>query len=83
MMPRYQCHKQVWALEIRYINRETPGKVRLTFIDKDYEPLTFDESDPLFARYNPIQRDFYVVYDDGYASISPRDAFLAGYTRLT
>jgi hypothetical protein len=80
-MPRYVSHKKVWALEIATINRTVPGKVTLSFVDKGYAPITFDEADPLFARYSPIQRDFYVVYGDGYKSLSPRKAFVEGYTR--
>lgn len=78
-MPRYVSHKKVWALEIATINRTVPGKVTLSFVDKGYAPLTFDEADPLFVRYSPIQRDFYVVYNDGYKSLSPRKAFIEGY----
>lgn len=80
-MPRYVSHKKVWALEIATINRMVPGKVTLSFAEKGYAPLTLDEADPLFARYSPIQRDFYVVYNDGYRSLSPRKAFIEGYVR--
>ncbi|MET4341958.1 hypothetical protein [Bradyrhizobium sp. RT9a] len=80
-MPRYVSHKKVWALEIATINRMVPGKVTLSFVDKGYAPLTFDEDDPMLVRYSPIQRDFYVVYKDGYRSLSPRKAFIEGYTR--
>jgi len=79
-MPRYVSHKKVWALQISTINRMTPGKVILSFKEKGYAPLTFDDNDLLFARYAPIQGDFYVVYADGYKSLSPRKAFLEGYT---
>jgi hypothetical protein len=79
-MPRYVSHKRVWALEIATINRMTPGKVVLSFRDKGYTPMTLNEDDPLFARYAPIQGDFYVVYADGYKSLSPRKAFIEGYT---
>lgn len=79
-MPRYVSHKKVWALQIATINRMTPGKVILSFKDKGYAPLTFDENDLLFARYAPIQGDFYVVYADGYKSLSPQKAFLDGYS---
>lgn len=34
------------------------------------------------ARYTPKVGDFWVVYEDGYQSISPRDAFVGGYVRL-
>jgi hypothetical protein len=36
----------------------------------------------MFSRYRPVEGDYYVVYDDGYASISPRQAFEAGYHRF-
>lgn len=78
-MPRYVSHKKVWALEIATINRMTPGKVILLFRDKGYAPMTLNDDDSLFARYAPIQGDFYVVYADGYKSLSPRKAFIEGY----
>jgi hypothetical protein len=78
-MPRYICHKQVWALQIKYINRTVPGKVTLSFMEDGYAPLTFDEDNPMFLRYSPLQRDFYVVYADGYESLSPQKAFVEGY----
>ena len=31
------------------------------------------------ARYTPVVGDFWVIYEDGYQSISPRAAFLGGY----
>lgn len=33
----------------------------------------------MFSRYTPVEGDFYVIYADGYRSISPRSAFLEGY----
>lgn len=81
-MPKYRSHKTVHALEIATINRTVPGKVTLSFVDKGYAPLTFDESDPMLIRYSPIQRDFYVVYADGYKSLSPRKAFIEGYSKI-
>lgn len=80
-MPRYTSHKKVWALEIATINRMQPGKIVLSFRDKGYAPMMLDEDHPLFARYAPLQGDYYVVYEDGYKSLSPRKAFVEGYTR--
>lgn len=34
------------------------------------------------ARYQPRAGDFWVVYDDGYQAISPRDAFVNGYVSI-
>ena len=33
----------------------------------------------MLARYTPVTGDFWVQYDDGYESISPRKAFVEGY----
>ena len=34
------------------------------------------------VRYQPKVGDFWVIYDDGYQSLSPRDAFLGGYVPM-
>jgi hypothetical protein len=84
-LPLYTCHKQVRALEIRTIGAysyEPSPEARLVrevvFADPAYPPLKLDES--LFARYVPMPGDYYVVYEDGYQSFSPRKAFLEGYS---
>lgn len=77
-MPRYRCHKIVQALEIAGWS-EIEGGYQLDFGD-DWTELTVEKA--MFARYKPFRGDFYVLYDHGYASISPRKAFLDGYTRI-
>lgn len=72
-LPLYKSHKTVRALEIKQVDGYT-----LVFASADYPPITV--KDELFSRYMPVSGDFYVVYEDGYASISPRKAFLDGYT---
>lgn len=34
------------------------------------------------ARYQPVAGDWWVVYDDGYQSISPKAAFGSGYVAM-
>lgn len=34
------------------------------------------------SRHIPAVGDFWVIYDDGYQSVSPRRAFLAGYVAM-
>lgn len=77
-MPRYRCHKIVQALEIASWS-EIEGGYQLDFGD-DWTEVNVMES--MFARYKPVSGDFYVLYEDDYASISPRQAFLDGYTRI-
>ena len=74
-MPRYRSHKQVWALEI-----DTVSGNRLTFRDAGYAAIAAPAE--MFTRYMPVPGDFYVVYDDGYKSFSPRKAFVEGYTKI-
>ena len=73
-MPRYQSHKQVWALQIADVDGCT-----LRFSDEGFAPLVVGFQ--MFARYKPVPGDYYVQYDDGYASFSPKKAFEEGYTR--
>ncbi len=75
-MPRYQSHKKVWALEIETAN---PITCKLTFKDSGYAPIK--TTSDMWHRFKPTEGDFYVVYDDGYKSFSPRKAFLEGYTK--
>ena len=74
-MPRYRSHKQVWALKIKSVDG-----FMLVFSEDGYAPIAVDP--PMFTRYTPIAGDYYVVYDDGYKSISPAKPFEEGYTRL-
>lgn len=92
-MPRYQSHKKVWALEIANISEnesaerpktgepltQHPGYM-LTFAEQGYAPKSVQYN--VVSRYFPQPGDFFVVYDDGYESISPRKPFLDGYMRL-
>ena len=82
LMPQYRCYKTVRALRIAQA-RMILDEVRLDFADKGFD------SEPAFvpkivvARYFPRPGDYYVVYADGYQSISPAAAFEEGYSRLS
>jgi len=78
-MPLYQCHKKVHALEIKEV-RPAYTDLLLVFMEAGYAPKLIKPA--VFARGLPVPGDFYVVYEDGYESISPRKAFLDGYTPL-
>jgi hypothetical protein len=79
-MPRYVSHKKVRALQISNVgpaagNIEAPTR----WIEFDgYAPIQAPEA--MFSRYTPKRGDYYVVYEDGYASFSPQKAFEEGYT---
>lgn len=80
-MPKYQCHKQVWALKIAAVI-ENPRGYELHFEDKRYAPIEVGLE--WYAKHQPYKSPGYlVVYEDGYQSFSPAAAFEAGYTALT
>ena len=77
-MPKYKCHKEVWALKIIARSDITDdGGLRL-FFQTPYAPIDVDSK--FVDRMNLNQDGYYVVYKDGYQSWSPADAFEEGYT---
>lgn len=76
-MTAFQCVKNVLAGEITevvsagcYVRRHDGSSVlRL------YEPK-------MTERYTPVVGDFWVIYSDGYQSISPRKPFIEGYSEI-
>jgi len=87
-MPKYNCHKQVWALKIARIefdhdkasaeNRETDGSATITPAEDGYAPFRVDHE--FMRKHKPEVGGYYVVYKDGYKSYSPAQAFDEGYS---
>jgi hypothetical protein len=73
-MAQYQSIKRVLAGEITEVLpagchvREKDGNTVL----RQFEPA-------MTARYMPVAGDYWVIYDDGYQSISPKAMFETGY----
>lgn len=85
-MPRYKCHKTVWALKIGTIEFDENGTAKITPADDRY--ATFEALD-YRAKFHGDEKDigntdfgYYVVYDDSYTSWSPTKAFEDGYTLI-
>jgi hypothetical protein len=79
-MPRYECHKQVWALKIKSIRDNKVTQPELVFEEDGYAPLSVDWD--WYYKHKPQPGGYYVVYADGYKSFSPAVAFESGYTPL-
>jgi len=87
-MPKYQCHKTVWALKIKNIvrdgaddpNRETDGSAMIEPGDAGYAPFKVDWE--YMRKHNPQVGGYYVVYDGGYKSYSPAEPFESGYSKI-
>lgn len=76
-MPRYISHKVVWALKIKTVERG--GAITfLHFEDPGYAPMSVSYA--FDAKHRPEAGNYYVVYGDGYDSVSPAEAFESGYT---
>ena len=89
-MPKYRSHKVVHALKIASVeldsevanaeNRDTDGSAIITPEDEGYLPFRVDCE--YVSKHHPKAGGYYVVYQGGYASWSPADAFEDGYTRI-
>ena len=80
-LPQFKCHKVVRAGTIRswYVTAGSPTK-RDIYLEEIPEAITVP--DTMFARYIPRAGDKFVVYDEGFQSISPKDTFDKGYAPL-
>jgi hypothetical protein len=79
-MPRYRCHKEVWALKILSINANPTGESAALEVEYPFSPVPVD--DVWLGRHNPQAGGYLVFYEDGYRSYSPAKAFEEGYSRI-
>jgi hypothetical protein len=89
-MPKYKCHKEVWALKIKEIvfdndlaketNRETDGSATITPEEEGYTPFKVDFD--YVRKHKPEVGGYYVVYKGGYKSWSPAQEFEEGYSLI-
>ena len=81
-MPRYKCHKEVWALKIAALEVRENGSAKIAPTDEGY--AVFETKAGWADRFHGDENDpgYYVVYRDGYASWSPTEAFEEGYTAI-
>jgi hypothetical protein len=82
-LQEYRSHKHVWAARIDGIDRlhGTVTALILRKADGKQERVVILDS-LLTSRHDPRIGDYYVVYPDGYCSLSPQKAFVEGYTAI-
>jgi hypothetical protein len=78
VMPKYKCHKKVWALKIAGILENSHGEMYFQPAEKDYGMVPM--SPEYVEKHKPKVGGYYVVYEDDYISFSPAEAFESGYT---
>lgn len=89
-LPKYQSHKQVWALRIVQIdylpNPDTSGNSAAASYGAVIHPeenfAPFEVSGEYVIKHKPKEGGYFVLYEDGYQSWSPADTFESGYTRI-
>lgn len=87
-MRKYQSHKVVEAARIIDVEKTgpygmSPGPERHYRLDtRDLRYVDRWVPQPAGTNYEAEVGDYYVVYPDGYKSLSPAAAFEAGYTEL-
>ena len=78
-IPLYQSHKVLRAFKIGSIVL-VEGGYRL--VAEEPADLSVVVGSDYFDKHLPRTGDYYVLYQDDYASRSPADAFESGYTRI-
>lgn len=78
-MPKYRCHKEVWALKIAHVYGDQ-GEWFLVPADEKFATIVV--SGYWHDKHAPEAGGYYVQYADGYTSYSPATAFEDGYTLI-
>ena len=78
-LPSYKSHKIVYALKIKVVNVED-GMIWIVPEDDRYAEFQVDSA--YYDKHKPQAGGYYVVYEDGYKSWSPAEAFENGYTKI-
>lgn len=85
-LPKWLCHKQVWAAKIHEIYGGIDEGLHDTRLVLDFgagkEDALVKVSDAWFDKHKPETGGYYVRYEDGYESYSPAKAFEDGYERI-
>ena len=83
-MPKYKCHKEVCALKIKSIDRNAvglfDGSAVITPEEVGYEPFKVDRE--YLNKHKPYVGGYFVMYEGGYESFSPAEAFESGYEEI-
>ena len=80
-MPRYRCHKEVWALKIKTVDLLGFDQgAHLTPEDPSFTSIPV--SDAYCRKHHPFEGGYFIVYADGYMSFSPAKAFEEGYVAI-
>ena len=80
-LPKYRCHKEVWAFKIEEIvyNEDSNNDDMIVF-GVNSEAVDVDRE--YMHKHKPQEGGYFVLYKGGYRSYSPADAFESGYSLI-
>jgi hypothetical protein len=81
-LPDWRCHKVVAAGRIEDIAPRTGHQRVLVVCGHRDLPVAVVVPESYIERNKPVRGGYYVLYEDGYESFSPRQAFESGYRRI-
>lgn len=82
-MKKYKCHKEVSAMRIEYCTFfYNAGQKRYDYRIVGDTGDVVEVTREFMERHQVTPGNYYVVYEDGYSSISPGKAFEEGYTEI-
>ena len=81
-MPKYKCHNVVQALEIQSVDLIEDADAGAVIMPADEGYPSFQVSFDYVVKHDPQPGGYYVLYDAGYESYSPKEPFEAGYTLI-
>ena len=87
LYPQYQCHKKVSAFKIGSIEQgsiPSPAFPQGSWVIRPDDPFlpTLEVGHDWFSKHAPLVGGYVVIYEDGYQSFSPAQAFESGYRRI-
>lgn len=83
-MQRYRCHKEVHAVqiaEVKMTDADSVGGGTWDIVSEGNSPIRVTHT--WYCHHKPVAGGYYVLYEGGYASYSPMEAFENGYTLIT
>ena len=81
-MPRYKCHKEVWALKIKAVQIMADGSVLVTPEDEGFAPIVMSGDRTKLGWNIPKPGGYYVVSGNGVALAWSAAAFEGEYTKV-
>ncbi len=81
-LPRYKCHKEVWALKIAGVEIHEDGSATIAPVDEGYGPFKTNPGWNQLFHGSEGDLGYFVLYEGGHQSWSPTKAFEDGYSRI-